>query len=681
MSFLNINNSISNTVGSFVGTFTSDKTGPYLNYKGVTNRIIPGNWKLSLPYSFEVIGVSASGVLGEDGPLSGLWGAVGNPSGGGMFDEIYLPINPQDINQTESFAISITPTQRGIVAEHNGVVLKELTISGTTGMRPIADMTGYEAFQQLRNYFRSYAEFKKQPDQKKAQLIFNNRKDNEFLIIEPQSFLMKRSAGRPFLYDYSITLKVLGHRVPEDPGGWLGRIFYEADEIANKVSDYIQKARFVFQKAGQLPKTIEREIESSLMEPIENVNLAFKSSIGAFYSFADMPSNLANGLSSRTKASFLDMAKAAKNRGDTRFASVKIPADTAKESKLPGGQVILSMPFEARGSIGIQLLSNTELDGFNQAINNARAKDRRYYENVLAENTRIRDNAAEQFGVGNTGYDSFVGRTSTAQPDPDRIPSSEEVQLLEGFALVEKAMAMVLSTDTLFRLPISNNISQVRRNYDSSLNLMNTQSVDEISLPSNTTLEDLAAQYLGSAEKWIDIAIINNLIAPYTQSEISTNPRIRSHGQKILIPRKPAPTSVGAPTTKPLRISDGLNETEKGLGIDIKINKDFDFILNNVNDFQLIAGGENAGQAVIIKLALEKGSLKYHPNIGVGLNIGEKIRSGIDIRDNITRSILSDRRFSAIKNMNFSALGSTIQINFNLIIRGLLTPIPLVLNV
>ncbi len=49
-----------------------------------------------------------------------------------------LQINPQELSQDEIFAIEVTPTFRGVIVEHHGTVLKDINISGTTGISPNA---------------------------------------------------------------------------------------------------------------------------------------------------------------------------------------------------------------------------------------------------------------------------------------------------------------------------------------------------------------------------------------------------------------------------------------------------------------------------------------------------------------------------------------------------------------
>lgn len=95
-------------------------------------------------------------------------------------------------------------------------------------------------------------------------------------------------------------------------------------------------------------------------------------------------------------------------------------------------------------------------------------------------------------------------------------------------------------------------------------------------------------------------------------------------------------------------ITKNLSEAEKQLGVDLKLNKDGDLELNNLNDFRLVAGGANAGQAARIKLQVEPGGLVYHPAIGANLQVGEKTKDAFQIKTSITKSLLQDPRFEDV---------------------------------
>src|SRR4051812_716021 len=77
------------------GLFSKKNVGPYPKNKPEITRVlaevIPGNWNKTLPYTFSVT----------------------NNDGG--FGDFELPLNPSDLGQDETFAISFRATQGGTV--------------------------------------------------------------------------------------------------------------------------------------------------------------------------------------------------------------------------------------------------------------------------------------------------------------------------------------------------------------------------------------------------------------------------------------------------------------------------------------------------------------------------------------------------------------------------------------
>ena len=96
-------------------------------------------------------------------------------------------------------------------------------------------------------------------------------------------------------------------------------------------------------------------------------------------------------------------------------------------------------------------------------------------------------------------------------------------------------------------------------------------------------------------------------------------------------------------------ITKGMTQTEKDMGVDLELNADGDLKMSNLKDLKLVAGVNNAAQALRLKLEIERGSLPYHPAIGTQLQIGEKTKDAFLIKTSILNSILLDVRFSAAR--------------------------------
>jgi len=109
-------------------------------------------------------------------------------------------------------------------------------------------------------------------------------------------------------------------------------------------------------------------------------------------------------------------------------------------------------------------------------------------------------------------------------------------------------------------------------------------------------------------------------------------------------------------------ITKNLTELERNLGVDLKLTSDGDLELSNLNDIKLIAGAENAAQAVFIKLNVEPGSLLYHPEIGTDLQVGQKTKDAFMIKTQILRSISQDSRFDDVDSV-VQVLGDVVLVD------------------
>ena len=127
-------------------------------------------------------------------------------------------------------------------------------------------------------------------------------------------------------------------------------------------------------------------------------------------------------------------------------------------------------------------------------------------------------------------------------------------------------------------------------------------------------------------------------------------------------------------------ISKGLTEAEKALGIDLKLTPDGDLELSNLNDFKLLAGGQNAAQAAILKLFIEPGGLLFHPEIGTDLQIGEKTVSAFELQAQVIRSLSQDPRFENVS-AQVTVDGNTIFLDIRITLTGTGIEVPLQFSV
>lgn len=653
------------------------------------------NWnKLPLPYTLSVTNLQTG---------------LSNTS----FKDFELPISPQEIQQTEEFAIAIKPTQGGTVVSHNGNRYKKLRISGTTGISPFRGVggvdkftgeaifqprnmkfqSGYHTFHELRNYIKAYYEYKKKYSElsgcKNTRLIFKNYKDGEFLIVEVLSFEMKRSAPKSFLYDYTIEFKVLKHFTFSKPGlSILGKV----DEILNRSMAKIDTAKGIFLRSSNIIKQVESTYETALLEPIRKITLALKAGLGVAMDLADCPGNLwKSTIAAKDALGYIknmgfaiDLLKQRRVTNDSKdqiMARTKLPQDP-EALVARKGVAALSDLGEGMMLIDTGDLPESTQIGLLSEIENAQNLPRSFYEETLNEILRIKSNAEDLFNLGSPDYDLIFDRTSTIEFDETKEITNAEMDLLSAFNLIVSAITDIMSTSTLFKSNFDDQISSLLTNFDTGeLPLQTTSAVTQYVIPAKKDIERIALEQLGDSGRWPEIAELNGLKAPYITQDLSnTSSNVAKPGDSILIP---APIIFGfseIQTSKSIPSTVNLSELEKSLGTDFKLTNNFDLAIGNNGDIQVVSGGDNMAQAVVLKLAYEKGELIKHPSLGSGLIIGTKFKPIDEYRDDIIRTLTQDNRVERILNLALLRESQSLSLSFEVKIKNIDIPVPVIIK-
>lgn len=562
-----IRNGVANTLNGFAQEVVSSLTLA----KKDANKVKPENFNRNLKYRFEIIENKNGNITRTS-------------------DIFVLQLNPQEIEQDEPFAIQVTPTQDGIVVEHQGSVLKQLNISGTTGIKPGANSggvrqngkfrtgigeTGYEQFHKFRNYIRRYAELKKDPNNQSKQLVFQNLKDNEFFIVEPRSFKMKRSKSARFSYDYNIVMDVIGRLdgiVTTQDLIFLG----DLQKISQDATDKINDAEGIISGSVEIVSTVTDNVTNLILNPLRALNQAL--------------------------------------------------------IQLRGGKTrILEIPKREL----IQLRNNL---------------------------VQVRTSVGTGVGIDNSAYNTLQGRQNTVKVIRTE-PTINDYRLINAFSNAIRGINLLLSNDGMFGKKDLLEMSQiVVEQFGNAVLIENTRATRNRKVLQGDDIQRIASRELGNANRFRELIILNQLKFPFI-SDVKEN-GVLVPGDDILIPIYDTDFENSLVYENDLGEFEGtMTFAERQLGIDLYLNNRNDLSFTNRDDLKLISSHENAAQAAKIKLGIEKGSLKYHPELGIMGNVGEKMTDEMTsaIAESMRASILSDPRFDDA-DFNLEVRGTTIQI-------------------
>ena len=258
-------------MGSGISKYPSNIKGNFLNQVEEDS----GDWKSSRGYEFRVRERIDGGYKDHKDWLP-----------------LRLQINPQELTQDDIFAVEVSPTFGGVLVEHQGSLLKDITISGTTGISPLrkdagamsngrpvlaSGHSGYMEFHELRNYFRAYAAMKRDPKGRNLAMSFRNWKDSEYLIVEPLKFKMKRTASKAMSYDYTIDMKSVDRDIIiASDTEW----YEDAFDKFLQAAQFLEDAAKVFAELQSFIISIVVDFVDGILGPIETMISSLRS-IGA----------------------------------------------------------------------------------------------------------------------------------------------------------------------------------------------------------------------------------------------------------------------------------------------------------------------------------------------------------------------------------------------------------------
>lgn len=488
------------------------------------------------------------------------------------YKRFVLQINPQQLTQDEEFSIQFFPTPTGITIEHQGSIMKDIVISGTTGIHPRRGAggvdvkgdiifgsgdSGYKQFHDLRNYIRSYVEMKKKPQQKDAKLIFFNFKDQEFFVVEPTKFSLKRSENRPMLYDYTIALKVVGRVTDfEEDTNLFDKILGAVNWVADRVFNAVVVIRGILNGSIDLLTSVDREVRKKVLGPLLEVQRALD----------DYRNGRTKVLNLRRKF-IKDLKQELRSLSDN-LAS-KAGVDTSEYDEYLDKQSSTGQS----GGEGRQEPTYEEQKVLN-ACKNAEQTLALIYSDDRMFKTTTNDTIDEiEQAYSNT---NMISRST----------SSTSVQILEGDTLQDIAARELGDGGKFDSLIVVNNLKYPYIASDDEL----TQIRIEQGLPPDAKVDGV-------------LSYKDKILIPISLNTDESVGNVRSNIE--------------------YEITRKLSPEEKKLGVDIRINKNNDIAITNSNDYDLIAGSSNIIQRLGVRLGVDKGSYKLHASFGVDLGIGE----------------------------------------------------------
>jgi hypothetical protein len=414
---------------------------------------------------------------------------------------------------------------------------------GTDGS-DVPRTSGYYQLRLLQNFFENYVAFKQTERGRDYRLAFCAWKQQSTYLVTPISFNASQSAGSPFEYLYQIQLKAW-RRISLDHAGDPGaNQFRPATRSPNKLASMLkamQDARDVLQNARDILAAVGGDLDHALFEPVRQCAMFLKDALSVPLSFADLPVRILNS-SQDAVAQYIATKHSFEGAGETFTNRAQSVADAwrgvgkalSDKSQVGGGTVGGLSVVDGDSAFDFFRHPEDNYDIFKdinvgqvrvpphaiRAINTERLRIRALkrldFEQMRDTVVQLQADFADAVGAGNTTFNSTFQRASRSS---SKTPTLSDFQVM--FALNRVVMEMN-------RLAASGETDlQQLRSIDflaglasrSGIAFTKPRSKFTVPMPYGVTMEQLAKRYLGDPDRWIEIAALNGLRAPFVDEE------------------------------------------------------------------------------------------------------------------------------------------------------------------
>lgn len=578
-----------------------------------SDKIDGTRWNKSYPFQLKIVRPKV-----KSSPESSL-APIPNQS----VDELWtftLPIPPSDLSISTPFAISTSVTLGGIIEEHNGAPLRNISFAGTTGVYPLRGSTdvlktdwvsevggilggtlssiqetatnfqnlkntasslvgkhsastspnlmpedeflatsaspkiektyntsGYYQFHLLQRFLETYVNLKKKADGRDYRLVLSIWKDDAHYFVTPRSFDVRRSAGSPYEYNYNLSFVAWGRtRLAPSTSFFEGfKPIIRDPSKFRQALNVIQAGRRVVQSANGGLSAFARDVENAIFEPLRSIILFGKDVLGIGITAADLPRNIANRLKKNVAEIAADLQATGEGLAAFRASLEDYwnsrPAPKEDKSEESGGtetnksNLDSSEPptsneieriFESP-SQHLEIFEKIQISKLNlspalegqivQERQRVRKLDRAYFEQVRDQFVEFAADFADSIGAGNQTFNTINGRA--AVPSTPREPTEEEFESLLALNSIILEMNKLAASGLIDQNQFSTVDVMAGLASRSGIAFTTPVSKFAVPFPYGMTLERLAVQYLGDANRWHEIAALNGLRQPYVDEE------------------------------------------------------------------------------------------------------------------------------------------------------------------
>ena len=438
---------------------------------------------------------------------------------------------------------------------------------------PSSDLedTGYNQFWQLNNLFLEYSNNKKKRGAGSLRLIFGAPKDNITYVVTPVSFDLRRDSSSPLQYKYSISLKCWDISSAFSFNSAALEFVPDKDKpfSIQSLLERIRKVRNAVNAASNVIKAVQSDV-NEILQTINQVVLVAKDIVGVERDLLDFGPTLKQNINSMIESNkaqwaqvlnakgshgplqqlFLEggtggLGKAIGSKGSTLLAgsAIGVTPEVAVTLGLDSTKVVNASPSGQKSTkdlsdvAGFKVI-NDYLDSpdaettplsklgtlpasLKAAIQDQVQKSATITAKDIGTLTTKLKQVSESIAYAKGMMDpTYAKLFSIPAPTPSTVvPTNEDIILSAQIEDGRDALIGSMATGTVYGEKPDDPYSKANSIFEPNDQMPTPLSAIPVFFQRGSTLDDMSKQYLGDANRAREIAILNQLRAPYVDEE------------------------------------------------------------------------------------------------------------------------------------------------------------------
>ena len=423
-----------------------------------------------------------------------------------------------------------------------------------TDLDGMGSLTGWYQWRLLQLFFESYSELKKTREGRNSRLAFATWKDEAVYLVTPMTYDVHKDTSSPLEYRYHIVFRAFKRVRLERGAADISQPYVPIQANPGRLArclNALSQIRVVLQGAKKTIAAVGGDIQRGIFEPIRQTTLLIKDTLAVPLSIAD----LSDSVIQDTKAAIVNLIStknavsnfprnanrrfqqvsanartiddnlrqlASETGDDTRTSAIVVANRDTHPANSPFTDPSDNYDFFSLIQVGNLNLAPSTMAKIAAERSRSRRLTRLDFQKMRDDAQASADAFAAAIGAGHATYNEIYGLEAPAETVIDSPTDDDFNTLFYLNQLVTELNRFVVTQNSDPKLNAIATVAGLATQAGIAFRI--PRSKFAVPFPYKATLEQLAYQYLDDPNRWMEIAALNGLQAPYVDEEGFTLP-------------------------------------------------------------------------------------------------------------------------------------------------------------